>query len=187
MKKLNVTLALTLIASAILLSACSKNDEVVATAGNSKGEMIETTAALQKAGEGLEGSWSFCHDKTLTTENVVENCNLYDTFLWQFENENITVGKVTSPLITQNCTTQCYSAQLSSVQVNNLANGYYSEEGDAIIIDITNSKDLVSFPTCQVKWNIIDKVDDQHQQWQLENINCTTPIFDFKTWVKKVN
>lgn len=150
-------------------------------------EVVKTVSALQSNEKGLQGSWSFCHDKTLTSENVIESCTLYDTFLWQFDEDSITVGKVVKPLTTENCTTQCYSAKLANVQVNNLANGYYTKEDSAIIIDITDSTDLANFPKCQVKWNIIDTVDEQHQQWQLENVNCTTPIFDFKTWVKKVN
>jgi hypothetical protein len=182
MKKLLLTLTI----SALALSACSKNDEV-STVDVTKEQTMKTVSAVQNNSVGLEGSWSFCHDKSLTSENVVESCTLYDTFLWQFDNEAITVGKVVDPLTTENCTTECYSALLSEVKVNNLANGFYTEENNSIIIDITDSKDLTNFPKCQVKWNIIDEADDQHQQWQLENVNCTTPIYNFKTWVKKVN
>lgn len=182
-------LLLTLTVSTLILSACSKNEDVEATdtMAATQQETMNTVGALQKSGAGIEGAWSFCHDKTLTSENVVESCTLYDSVLWQFDNEAITVGRVTSPLTTENCTTECYNAQLANVQVNNIANGYYSEEDNAIIIDITESDDETNFPKCQVKWNVIDEVNGQYQQWQLENMNCTTPIYNFKTWVKKVN
>ena len=172
----------------LLLAACSKNEDVTAnnTVDITPQASTETVAPLQKSGAGIQGSWSFCHDKTLTADNVIESCTLYDNYVWQFENDGVTVGKVVSPLVKQNCTTQCYNASLSKVQVKNIANGYFTKEENAIIIDITDSTDLANFPTCQVKWNIIDKVDDKHQQWQLENLNCTNPIFNFKTWSKKI-
>ncbi len=179
-------LLLTLTVGTLLLSACSKNEEAVSTKVSAQQESIETEIALQKSGAGIQGSWSFCHDKTLTDENVVESCTLYDAFLWQFDEGNITIGKVVEPLTTNNCTTKCYDADLAEVKVNNVANGEYTEEAEAILIDVFDSTDLVNFPTCQVKWNVINKVDEQHQQWQLENVNCTVPIFDFKTWVKKI-
>ena len=98
----------------------------------------------------------------------------------------ITVGKVAKPLVTENCTTQCYKAALADLQIKNLASGSYTKEDDAVIVEITDSSDEVNFPKCQVRWNIIDQIDEDHQQWQLENVDCSTPIFDFTTWVKKV-
>jgi PBP1b-binding outer membrane lipoprotein LpoB len=178
---------LTLTVSTLLLGACSKKDDAVTMTVPTQQETVKKVNALQKSGSGIQGSWSFCHDKKLTEENVVENCNLYDVFLWQFDRDSITVGKVVEPLTTVDCTTQCYSAQLANVQVNNVANGRYTQEADGILVDITDTTDLINFPKCQVKWNKINEVDEQHQQWQLENINCTTAIYDFKTWVKKVN
>ena len=176
MKKLLLSVAV----STLLLSACSKNEEVVSTIDANQQETVETVAALQKSGSGLQGSWSFCHDKTLTDENVVESCNLYDAFVWQFDDGEITVGKVISPLTTENCTTQCYDAALANIQLNNLANGVYTEEEGGFIVNIQDSKDLANFPKCQVKWNVINEVDEQHQQWQLENVSCTTPIYTLK-------
>lgn len=173
--------------STVLLSACSKNDDAVTLTGAPQQETTDTVGALQKSGTGMQGAWSFCHDKELTAENVIENCNLYDTFLWQFDDDSITVGKVIEPLTTENCTTQCYAAQLADVRVKNVANGNYDEETEAITVEITDSTDEVNFPKCKVRWNVISKLDEQHQQWQLENINCTAPIYDFKTWVKKIS
>tara|TARA_R110000868_G_scaffold72090_5_gene210289 strand:+ start:266 stop:823 length:558 start_codon:yes stop_codon:yes gene_type:complete len=185
MKKILLTLAV----STLLLGACSKNDNAVTLteSATTQTETTETVSALQKRGTGLQGSWSFCHDKTLTEENVIESCTLYDTFLWQFDDGNITVGKVVEPLVKQDCTTQCYSAPLANIKVNNVASGNYTKESDAIIVEVTDSNDLVNFPKCQVKWSIIGEADEQHQKWQLENINCETAIYDFKTWVKKVS
>lgn len=184
MKKLLLTLTI----STALLAACTKKDDdaVTLTEPNQQ-EVTKTVSALQKRGSGIQGSWSFCHDKNLTDENVVEQCNLYDVFLWQFDGDSITVGKVVEPLTTENCTTQCYDAQLANVRVNNIANGRYIEDDDAITVDITDSTDLVNFPKCRVRWNVISKFDEQHQKWQLQNVNCETAIYDFKTWVKKVN
>ncbi|MBU3004178.1 hypothetical protein [Paraglaciecola arctica] len=184
MKKLLLPLAV----STLLLGACSKQENIeLTTADSAQQEAENAVTPLQKSGAGIQGSWSFCHDKTLTQETVIESCTLYDTFIWQFDGDNITVGKVVKPLVTQDCTTQCYNAPLANVKVNNLASGTYSKEPDAIIVDITDSNDLVNFPKCQVRWNIIQELDAQHQQWQLENVNCATAIYDFKTWVKKLN
>ena len=184
MKKVILTAAL----ATSLLAACSKNDEVETKVESQKQEKVQTTTALKKTGAGIEGSWSFCNDKTLTNETVVESCTLYDAFVWQFDNDAITVGKVLSPLVKQDCNTQCYNADLADIKVTNIATGYYTEQDNAILIDIIDSSDLINFPTCQVKWNVIDEVDEQHQQWQLENVNCTNAaIIKFSTWSKKVN
>ncbi|MDO6505991.1 hypothetical protein Q4506_04610 [Colwellia sp. 4_MG-2023] len=180
-------LLLSAVVSTVLLSACSENNDTASMDSATQQGNSETVAALQKSGTGIQGAWSFCHDKKLAKEDVVESCNLYDSYLWQFDDGEITVGKVAKPLVTENCTTQCYDAALAELQVKNLATGSYTKEDYAVIIDITDSNDEVNFPKCQVRWNIIDQIDDQHQQWQLENVNCTTPIFDFTTWVKKIN
>ncbi|MBU2925426.1 hypothetical protein Q4530_12510 [Colwellia sp. 1_MG-2023] len=180
-------LLLSAVVSTVLLSACSENNDSASMDSATQQGNSETVAALQKSGTGIQGAWSFCHDKKLAKEDVVESCNLYDSYLWQFDDGEITVGKVAKPLVTENCTTQCYDAALAELQVKNLASGSYTKEDYAVIIDITDSNDEVNFPKCQVRWNIIDQIDDQHQQWQLENVNCTTPIFDFTTWVKKIN
>ena len=179
-------LLLSAVISTVLLSACSENNDTASMDSAIQQGTSNTVAALQKSGAGIEGTWSFCHDKKLAKEDVIESCNLYDSFLWQFDDGEITVGKVAKPLVTENCTTQCYEAALADVQVNNLASGSYTKEDYAVMIDITDSSDEVNFPKCQVRWNIIDQIDDQHQQWQLENVSCTTPIINFTTWVKKV-
>ena len=179
-------LLLSAVVSAVLLSACSENNDTVSMDSDVQQGASDTVAALQKSGTGIQGAWSFCHDKKLAKEDVVESCNLYDTYLWQFDDGEITVGKVAKPLVTENCTTQCYEAALADLQIKNLASGSYTKEDYAVIIDITDSSDEVNFPKCQVRWNIIDQIDEQHQQWQLENVDCTTPMLNFTTWVKKV-
>lgn len=176
-----------MLACLLLATACSKqSDDTVSNASiENEGEPVEL--AEKSSGQLYSGFWANCYNKKATKQNVEENCDQLDQYLWAFNAEEVIIYSVNSAKISFECTTACFDAKSEAVSTKYVARGELIQSTEKLTVTFVDSNDEKNFPLCTMNWLQVDSINEELKRWQFEDGNCGMENVSFSPWVAKYN
>lgn len=167
----------------VLVAACSKqSDETASNVSTDRsGETVEL--AQKSSGQLYSGFWANCYDKKATKQNVEENCDQLDQYLWAFNAKEVIIYGVTTAKASFDCTAPCFSAKEQSVSTKYVARGELIQKKDKLTVTFVDSNDEKNFPLCTMHWLQVDEVHDELKRWEFQDGNCGMENVTFSPWV----
>lgn len=176
-------LAVGLVTSALLLTACSDNAENV-NGEEGADSLAKSLKPLESSANPFEGVWGFCNDKKATITTAEDSCQTIDASIWHMADGELTALDVTNTA-TEGCTSTCFNLNNEVVKTKVIAKGYYEIDENGYSFTITESLDEKRFPVCTVNWNLGTKLADDLVQWKFKNVDCELPAINYSAWARK--
>lgn len=176
-----------MLACLLLVAACSKQSDESVDKASIDNETVRVELAEKSSGQVYSGFWANCYNKKATKQNIEENCDQLDQYLWAFNADEVIIYSVNSAKISLECTTPCFDAKKEAVSTKYVARGELVQTEEKLTVTFVDTNDKKNFPLCTMNWLQVDEISDELKRWQFVDGNCGMENVTFSPWVAKYN